>query len=146
MQHVVHDCNRAVSSSSVAPRCSAGVRSISKPSMKPEWLPTGWPPSQTSIVSLTPPKRRETVAAVPVPSPPLHTQVVGGREGGIISYTHATGTGYEFHFRDDDGDEWIVNLPLHELPYDPYFDPMSEPAVHSWYLLVRKVLYVRMYT
>jgi len=56
----------------------------------------------------------------------------GWWEGVIMSYDPRARL-FELLFEDDDGDEWILNLPLHQYPYDPYFDPMSEPAPWSWY-------------
>ena len=40
-----------------------------------------------------------------------------------------------FYFRDDDGEEWFVLLPLYRDTYDPFFDPLSEPVDYSWYLV-----------
>ena len=41
---------------------------------------------------------------------------------------------FDFHFADDEGDEWTVQLELRAESYDPYIDPMSESAVYAWYL------------
>ena len=61
----------------------------------------------------------------------------GWWEGVIVGVQPFVGHGplFEFHFVDDDGDEWLVEVALRAEDYDPYLDPMSEPADYAWYLL-----------
>ena len=41
-----------------------------------------------------------------------------------------------FEFYEDDNDTtWEVYLPVELDDYDPYEDPLSEPAIYAWYLV-----------
>ena len=54
--------------------------------------------------------------------------------GTLASFDEGTQL-FTFYFEVDEEDAWEIQLELYEADYDPYFDPMSEPAVGSWYLV-----------